>query len=107
MLEHKKYHEVLREEALASNNSREDLEVINGDKDEPLDDNKVGKTPSEEDVSSPLLQVSESDATSKGKGKGRAKVVADSTPRPDVSPPSMTTVERKRRRPPVDLFAGL
>ena len=107
MLEREKYHEVLHKEALASNNSREDLEVIDGDKNEPLDDNKVGKMPSEEDVLSPLLQVSESDATSKGKGKGRAKVVADSTPIPDVSPPSVTAVERKRRRPPVDPFAGL
>jgi hypothetical protein len=107
MLERKKYHEALREEALASDNGGEDLKVINGDEDEPSDDNEVGKTPSEEDVSSPLLQVSESDATSKGKGKGRAKAVTDSTPIPDVSPPSKTTVERKRRWPPVDPFAGL
>ena len=116
MLEREKYHEAMcEEEALASDGGGEDLEVIGGDEEDEPSDNEAGKTPSEEDASSSSpLQVPELDAASKGKakGKGRAKVaVADgTTPIPDVPPPSETEAAatgKRRRRPPVDPFAGL
>lgn len=80
-----------------------DMEVFDGE-DEPSDE--AGRTPPEEaDASSySPLQASPSellDAAGKQKDKGKAKAVA---PMHDV-PPSETAVG-KRRRPPVDPFAG-
>ena len=106
MLEREKYHEALREEAQASDDGG-DLEVFDGE-DEPSDE--AGRTPPpEEDASShaPLQATSsELDVTGKQKGKGKAKAVAGGTPIHDVPPPSETAAG-KRRRPPVDPFAGL
>lgn len=105
MLEREKYHEALREEAQASgdDDGGGDLEVFDGE-DEPSDE--AGRTPPEEaDASSySPLQASSSDldAAGKQKGKGKAKAVA---PMHDVPPPSETAAG-KRRRPPVDPFAG-
>jgi hypothetical protein len=79
MLEREKYHEALREEAqLASDEDGEPLDII---------DNDDGDEEEERD-----------------EGKANA-AVASPTPIPDVPPPSLTA-SRKRRRPPVDPFAG-
>lgn len=105
MLEREKYQEALREEAHASDDGG-DLEVFDGE-DEPSDE--AGRTPPEEDASSySPLQASSSElgAAGKQKGKGKAKAVAGGTPIHDVLPSSETTAG-KRRRPPVDPFAGL
>lgn len=79
MLEREKYHEALREEAqLASDDDDEHLEIIDND-----DGGEEG-----------------------GRDEGEANAtVASPTPIPDVPPPS-TAPARKRRRPPIDLFAG-
>lgn len=106
MLERAKYHEVLREEVQASDDGG-DLEVFDGE-DEPSDE--AGRPPPEEDVSphSPLQATSsELDAAGKQKGKGKAKAVAGGTPIHDDVPPPSGTAAGKRRRPPVDPFAGL
>jgi len=97
MLEREKYHEALREEAQASDDGG-DLEVFDAE-DEPSDE--AGRTPPEGDASSSSL-----DATGKQKGKGKAKAVAGGTSVHDVLP-SSETAAGKRRRPPVDPFAGL
>ena len=107
MLEREKYYEALREEDLASDDDG-GLEVIDDEEDGPSNGTEAGRTPSEEDAFPPLRE-SKSDATSsKEKGKGKAKAVVDgtSTPLPDDPPPSETNAE-KRRRPPMDPFAGL
>lgn len=90
MLEREKYHETLREEAQASDDGG-DLEVFDAE-DEPSDE--AGRTPPEED------------AAGKQKGKGKAEAVVGGTPIHDV-PPASETAAGKRRRPPVDPFAGL
>lgn len=105
MAEREKYHEALREEAQASDDGR-DLEVFDGE-DEPSDEAR--RTPPEEDAPSysPLqASSSELDAAGKQKGKGKGKAVASSTPIHAIPPPS-ETASGKRRRPPVDPFAGL
>jgi len=105
MLERAKYHEALREEAQASDDGG-DLEVFDGE-DEPSDE--AGRTPPEEDASShsPLQATSsELGAAGKQKGKGKAKAVAGGTPIHDDVPPRSETAAGKRRRPPVDPFAG-
>ncbi len=105
MLEREKYHEALREEAQASDDGG-DLEVFDGE-DEPSDE--AGRTPPEEDASSysPLqAPSSELDAAGKQKGKGKAKAVVGGTPIHDI-PPASETAGGKRRRLPVDPFAGL
>jgi len=80
MLERKKYHEALREEAqLASDEDGEHLEII---------DNDDGGEEVEKD-----------------EGKANA-AVASPIPIPEVPPPS-SAAARKRRRPPIDPFAGL
>jgi len=106
MLEREKYHEALREEAPASDVGG-DLEVFDGE-DEPSDE--AGRTPPEEDASSySPLQASSSElgatGKQKGKGKAKAKAVVGGTPIHDV-PPASETAAGKRRRPPVDPFAG-
>jgi len=95
--------------------------VIDGNEEDEPSDDEAGKTPSDEEEasssSSSPLQVSELDAASaskgktKAKGKGRAKAaVGDgTTPIPDVPLPSETEAAatgKRRRRPPVDPFAG-
>ena len=78
MLERKKYHEALREEAQpASDEDGEPLDIFDND----------GYEEEERD-----------------KGKANA-TAASPVPIPDVPPPSLAA-SRKRRRPPVDPFAG-
>jgi hypothetical protein len=105
MLEREKYHEALREEALESDDGG-DLEVIDDAEDEPSDEPEVGRTPPDEDASPPLRQ-SKLDAVSKEKGKGKGKAKADGTPPPILGDPPSETTTGKRKRPPMDPFAGL
>jgi hypothetical protein len=105
MLEREKYHETLREEALESDDGG-DLEVIDDVEDEPSDEPEVGRTPSDEDASPPLRQ-SKLDAASKEKGKGKGKAKADGTPPPILGDSPSETTAGKRKRPPMDPFAGL
>jgi hypothetical protein len=105
MLEREKYHETLREEALESDDGG-DLEVIDDVEDEPSDEPEVGRTPSDEDASPPLRQ-SKLDAASKENGKGKGKAKADGTPPPILGYPPSETTAGKRKRPPMDPFAGL
>ena len=80
MLEREKYHEALREEAqLASDDDDgEHLEIIDNDDGDEQE----------------------------GRDEGEANAaVASPTPIQDVPPPS-TAPARKRRRPPIDPFAG-
>lgn len=111
MLEREKYHEALREETQVSGDDDDDddgdgdLEVFDGEDDsEPSDE--ADRTPPEEAGASsysPLqASLSELDVAGEQKGKGKAKAVA---PMHDVPPPSETAAG-KRRRPPVDPFAG-
>jgi hypothetical protein len=99
MLEREKYHKALQEEdgQQACEDEEEVLEVFD---EQELD--VADRRPSEEDASP--HQVTEFEVAA-GKGKGKAKAKAAVPLTPDDSHSEATA--GKRRRPPMDPFAGL
>ncbi|KAI9454830.1 hypothetical protein F5148DRAFT_1369944 [Russula earlei] len=116
MLEREKYHKALREEdaSLASEDGG-DLEVIDDEQQQrPPDDQEdvdgdSDKPPSEGPPPSPKIKERSRSRSKKGKGKGKEKAKAViGSPLPDVAPAAPSEiVPGKRRRPPVDPFAGM